>query len=226
MTNGPKNPPDYYRQLDIFSPNKFGKKEVHVIGVGATGSYVALLLAKMGVSNIHVWDDDKVVSHNIPNQVFGPEDEGRPKVEALADIIKKTAGVNITTHQEKVAGKTKLKGIVFLLVDKMGTRREIWEGAIKFNLKVDLMVETRMASDNSRVYAIRPNNPSDIRFWEQTLYDDEKVERSACTNHSIAPTVALTASLAAWKLIKHFNGEGYQRELIVSLRPTTIIAKE
>lgn len=215
--------PDYWRQLDLFSPEKFGDKEVHVVGVGATGSYVAYLLAKMGVRNIHVWDFDDVETHNLPNQVYRLKDVGRPKVDALKEIINDATGIEISAHNEAVTGGMSLRGIVFLLVDSMNVRKDIWSGSLKFKLLVELMVETRMAIDNGRVYAIRPSRPADIKLWEGTLYSDEEAEESPCTSRSIAPTVALIASLAVWKLIKFFNGEEFEPELIVSARPSTII---
>ena len=217
---------DYWRQLDLFSPEKFGDREVHVVGVGATGSYVAYLLAKMGVKNLHVWDFDHVEPHNLPNQVFRLKDDGRLKVDALQEIIAESTGINIVTHNEMVTGVTRLKGIVFLLVDSMDGRREIWNGALKFKLPVDLMIETRMAIDNGRVYAIRPSRPADITMWEGTLYSDAEAEESACTNRSVAPTVSLIASFAVWKLVKFFNGEDYERELILSARPSTVLGSQ
>ena len=214
---------DYWRQLDLFSPEKFGNKEVHVVGVGATGSYTAYLLAKMGVQNIHIWDFDEVEPHNLPNQLFRLKDVGCPKVDALAEIIEEATGTQITVHNAAVTGETKLKGVVFLLVDSMDIRKDIWEGALKFKLPVELMVETRMAIDNGRIYAIRPSNPGDIKLWEGTLYSDDEAEESACTNRSVGPTVSILSSLATWKLIKWFNGEDFERELIFSARPAIII---
>jgi hypothetical protein len=214
---------DYWRQLDLFSPEKFGDKEVHVVGVGATGSYVAYQLAKMGVKNLHVWDFDDVESHNLPNQIFRLKDMGRAKVDALKEIIAEATGIEIAVHNEAVTGGTKLQGIVFLLVDSMNVRKDIWLGSLKFKLSVELMIETRMAIDNGRVYAIKPSRPADIKLWEGTLYSDEEAEESPCTNRSIAPTVSFIASLAVWKLIKFFNGEDYERELILCARPSTII---
>lgn len=213
---------DYWRQLDLFAPDKF-KDEVHIIGVGATGSYVAYLLAKMGVKNIHAYDFDEVEEHNLPNQIYRLKDVGRPKVEALRDIILEATGTEIIIHNEAVTSTSKLKGVVFLMVDSMDVRKDIWDGAIKYKLAVRFMIETRMAIDNGRIYAIVSSNPADIRLWESTIYSDEEAEESPCTNRSIAPTVSYIASIAVWKLIKWFNSEEYQKELIVSARPMVII---
>ncbi len=215
--------PDYWRQLDLFSPDAFGEKEVHIVGVGATGSWVALTLAKMGIQNLHLWDFDEVESHNLPNQCFRLKDVGRPKVDALAEIIRESTGIEATAHNAAVTGETSLKGIVFLLVDSMDVRQDIWQGAIKFKLPVELMVETRMAIDNGRVYTIRPSNPGDIKAWEATLYSDDEAEESPCSSRAISPTVTFIASIAAWKVIKWQNGEDIQRELILCCRPAAII---
>ena len=53
-----------------FSMWKKFNTPIHIIGCGATGSWVALMLAKMGISNITCWDFDKVEEHNLPNQFF------------------------------------------------------------------------------------------------------------------------------------------------------------
>jgi molybdopterin/thiamine biosynthesis adenylyltransferase len=213
---------DFWRQLDLFSPEKFGNKEVNIVGCGATGSYTAFLLAKIGVQNLHLWDFDIVEPHNLPNQIFRTKDVGKSKVEALAEIIEEI-GVKPTAHYAMVDSATELKGIVFLLIDDMDIRKNIWDGAIKFKLAVDLMIETRMAIDNGRVYAIQPCIPSDINLWENSLYSSEEAEESVCTNRVISPTVTFISSLAVWKLIKWFNKEDMEKELIFSCRPTLIL---
>ncbi|MCX6666291.1 MAG: hypothetical protein NT038_09620 [Euryarchaeota archaeon] len=39
---------DYTRQIGLLDPKQIKNKSITLIGVGATGSYVALLLAQMG----------------------------------------------------------------------------------------------------------------------------------------------------------------------------------
>ena len=58
------------RQLEVFDPEKYQSKRIDVIGAGATGSYVTWLLGKIGLTNIHIWDDDRVAMVNLANQCF------------------------------------------------------------------------------------------------------------------------------------------------------------
>jgi hypothetical protein len=216
--------PDYWRQLDLFSPEKFGDTPVHFIGVGATGSYIALLAAKQGITNIHLWDFDSVEAHNLPCQIFRRKDVGRLKVEALAEIIEEATGIQAVTHAERVTGKTRLNGYVFLLVDSMDVRKEIWAGAIKMKISIKLMIETRMAIDNARISAIIPTSLEDCKLWEQGWYPDDEAEPSACSNRAIGPTVAVIAGYALWKLVKHFKGEQYEKGLVLCCRPSVVAA--
>ena len=201
--------PDYLRQLSIFDPADFENRSVSVVGAGATGSYVALLLAQIGITNMTVWDFDKIEDHNLPNQMFFLEHVGLQKVDALKDIIIKKCGFEIKTRNEKVVDQKDVRAkYVFLLTDTMSSRKEIFENILKGSMNTDLVIETRMDSDNGRVYAFNPNSPAQVKDWESTLYTDEEASESLCgASVSIAPTVSLIASYAVWKLIQHFDVE-------------------
>lgn len=74
-------------KMDGFFHPSQAKGAVHIIGCGAVGSSIAFILAHCGVTNFVLYDDDTVESHNIANQMFREKDIGRPKVEALRDIL-------------------------------------------------------------------------------------------------------------------------------------------
>ena len=74
----------YHRQLDILDPKSMDVP-VTIIGAGATGSFTALSLAKMGIRNITIYDFDTVEEHNLPNQFYRQCDLGKRKVEALRE---------------------------------------------------------------------------------------------------------------------------------------------
>lgn len=197
--------PDYWRQLDVFDPQKF-KKPVHIIGVGATGSWIALILAKMGVRTMTIWDYDTVDIHNPPNQTYGLGEVGLLKVEAMKKTLQRDCGISVITKAEKVDGTQPMAGIVFVCVDEMKARREIWEKALKLNLDVDLVVETRLAAEIGMVYSVRPIRAEDIEGYENTLYSDEEAEESACSYRAISTMVAVLAGFAAHKLVKLVSG--------------------
>ena len=222
---------DPLRHLSVFPPHAFGQKRVDVIGAGATGSRVVLSLAKLGVENIHVWDFDTVEEHNVANQVFGLDDIGSLKVEALAEIVKSQTGLTITTHAERVDGSQTLGDIVFVLTDTMSSRKEIWDGALKLKIQTKLMVETRMGADSGRIYAVNPSRPKEIKGWEGTWYPDDEAETSACgASVSVGPTAEIISGLAVWQMIRWFSIEQggddeLEHEILISLRSMMTIAR-
>lgn len=231
---------DYLRQLSILDPYDFNHK-VTVIGAGATGSFVTLLLAQMGIEDITVWDFDKVEDHNLPNQMFFLEHIGMSKVEALKDVICKKTGININIKNEKVVDQKEVNAkYVFLLTDTMESRKEIFNNILKGSMITDLVIETRMDADNGRIYAFNPNSPSQCKEWENTLYSDDEASESLCgASVSIAPTVSLLSSLAVWKLIHHFDvvygenktkekgkDESFENETIFQVGPENMINRK
>lgn len=207
---------DFSRQGDWFKGYEFNKP-VHIIGVGATGSFVAYQLAKMGVKNIHVWDYDHVEEHNVANQIYGLGNIGDKKVLALQDIIARDTEIVITAHEEKVTAATKdrLQGIVYVLVDSMAARKDIFS-ALKYNPRIELVVETRMSIDCGRIYTVNPMDRAMVQKYEKTFYGDDVAEVSFCgSSLSIIPTAMNIASLACWSMIKDYKNMLQTYELVL-----------
>lgn len=209
---------DFSRQLEVFDPASL-RDRVNVIGCGASGSWVVLLLAKMGVNDIHIYDFDIVEEHNLPNQCFGLTDVGISKVCGLAARVLADTGSTVTVHDEEVTGETKLTGVVFILTDTMSSRADIYNKAIKHNMGVKLLIETRMGAESGRVYTLDPKNPLFAHKYKETLYSDEEATRSVCKiAQTLAPTAMMIASHAVWQLIKATSGSPYENEIIFDLK--------
>jgi molybdopterin-synthase adenylyltransferase len=215
---------DYWRQLDIVSPEDLAVP-ISVVGAGGIGSPTALALAKMGCSNLTVYDPDTIEPHNLPNQLYRLEDVGRPKVEALQALIRSFTGQTIGAVQETVAQK-RLDGIVVSGVDSMASRQQLWRGAIRYRAGVPLYVDARMGGEVCRVYSIRPTDPDDVRAYEATLYDDNQADDVACTAQAIIYNVLVIAGLVANQVKKHVKGEPLAREVILDLKTLLLLTSE
>jgi hypothetical protein len=223
---------DITRHVEVFSRDAFGNRRIDVIGAGASGSRIVLSLAKLGLENIHVWDFDKVEAHNIANQAFSQADIGRPKVDALKDLVEKATGLVINTHNERVDGSQELGDIVFVLTDTMASRQEIWKKGIRYKMRTKLMIETRMGTDEGRVYAVNPTKPAQVKGWEGTLYGDDVAVASACgASISVGPTAEFLSGLAVWQLIRWQSIESgkedkLDHEIIFGLRPLYFMTRQ
>ena len=121
---------DYSRQINILNPEEF-KTRINIVGVGATGSWMSLALAKMGLNKLHLYDFDTVGVYNLPNQMFGLRDVEHNKAHSMRNIIKMLTGFVVKSKDEKLEGDTPLQGIVFMLTDTMKSRKDIYYKAIK-----------------------------------------------------------------------------------------------
>lgn len=205
---------DYWRQLDILSPDEIAKFKPILIGVGGLGSPVVMALAKMGVKQFTIYDDDVVDDHNIPNQMYGINDIGEPKVEAIASVAENFGAESIEKLQERYTDQL-LTGPVICSVDTMAARYEIWEG-VKYNPSCTLYIDMRMSAESGHIFCIDPNRPEDIEMYESNLRSDEESEELPCTARSIIYNTFLMASLVG-RLVKGFVSDGgvFKRQIIV-----------
>lgn len=217
---------DFSRQANILNPEEFNRP-IHIIGAGATGSWVAFTLAKMGLNNITVYDFDEVGMHNLPNQMFGLNDIDKNKALSIRNIIRRFTGFNIKARTQKVEGGQPLQGIVFMLTDTMKSRKDIYNMSIKNNPNIDLLIETRMDLRGGRIYAIDPKNRYMCKQYEGTFYSDDEAEVSACgVSQTVLPTALAITSHAIWKLLNYINGEPFSNETIMDLSNEIIFSQD
>ena len=212
---------DSTRHRSVFDPVKWIGR-VDVIGVGATGSKIALSLAKLGVSNLHVWDGDTVEMQNLANQAYGIEDVGDPKVTAIAEAIMFATGQAISRHPhwEPELHARVLGDVVFCMVDSMKARRQVFE-SMRLNLRTGLVVDSRMGADHAQLLTYHPRSSDSLKDYEATLFSDEDghVEVSACgTAITVGPTADIISGYAVWQFIKHAAGQPVEREIVFGAR--------
>lgn len=213
---------DLRRQMELFDVEKFNTP-VTIIGAGATGSWLALCLAKLGISDITVYDYDIVEEHNVPNQAFGLHDIGKLKTESIKDAIRRNTGASIKTQSEKFVGQ-RISGIVFLMVDSMAGRKEIWENSLRLKPSVQLVIEPRMGLDMGRIYNVIPTSLAQIKAYEDTYYSDDEAEVSACgTSMTVVTTAMSIAAYCARQLINFHNGEELDNEILIDLKYNNLI---
>ena len=210
----------YHRQLDLLDP-KLMDVPVTVIGAGATGSFTALSLAKMGVRNLTVYDFDTVEEHNLPNQFYRQCDLGKPKALALQEIIGEFEGIQIKARNEKYRGQ-RMEGVVITCVDSMDTRLQIWK-FVKGNPNVPLYIDSRMGAEVMRIYSVRPMDFYQCREYEKSLYPSSEALQERCTAKTIMYTVLSIASLLANQVKKFLVGDMLHQELLFDLKTITLL---
>jgi len=214
MTDNQNLPNRFLRQLEIVPPEKLSFP-ITVIGAGAIGSATVVTLAKMGCSDITAWDADILEDVNIPNQLCKPSMLGRPKVQALAELIDELSEIQIKQINRRYMGQ-RLKGVVIVTVDNMTTRKKVWKRT-KLNRKIPLLIDARMGAEFARIYAIYPTNDRDVDLYDQNLYSNEDAEHLPCSARSIIYCPTVIAGYITLLVKQHAVGQPIPREVLIDL---------
>ena len=205
---------NHLRQLDIIDPSRLDIP-IHIIGCGSVGSWTALTLAKIGATQITVWDFDEVDEHNVPNQVYRPFDVGRPKVEALAEIVKVMTGNTLSIRNRRFDGFLD-QGMVIAAVDSMDARIDLWRALRDHPL--DWLIDSRMGAEVARILTVRVSSLTAQRDYGRTLYRSTEALQEPCTARSTAYCATGLASFIVAKVVKLVTGRPFSADITIDFR--------
>jgi sulfur carrier protein ThiS adenylyltransferase len=187
----------YSRQRDLVPMERLSACKATVVGVGAIGRQVALQLAAMGITCLHLVDFDIVEESNLASQGYLEEDLGRMKVEATADLCRKiNCNLEVQAVVDRFKRSMEVGNVVFVCVDRIDTRRLIWE-AVKN--KADFFADGRMSAEVLRVLVAC--DPSSRKHYPTTLFAAEEAYQGSCT----AKTTIYCANVAAGLMLAQFT---------------------
>lgn len=210
---------DLSKSYDFFQPDD---TKIHIIGCGSVGSTIAENLARCGVTKMVLWDFDLVEEHNIVNQMFRLKDVGKPKVEALKDILVEINPECMESVDLKPKGWTgqNISGYIFLAVDNIELRKQIIE-KIMDNGFVKAVFDVRTALTGAQTYAadwsdaaMKENLLNSMQFTQEEA--DEETPVSACgVTLGVATTVRLISALCVNNYINFVKGNGLKKFVMI-----------
>lgn len=187
----------YSRQKDIVPAERLAACRATVIGVGAIGRQVALQLAAIGIPELQLIDFDVVEESNLASQGYFEEDLNRFKVDVTANLCWQiNRKLQIDPHTERFRRSMKIGNVVFCCVDKIDTRRLIWE-AVKD--KASFYCDGRMAAGVLRI--LTACDASSRKYYPTTLFSSEQAYAGSCT----AKTTIYCANIAAGLMLAQFT---------------------
>ena len=130
---------------------KLNKAKVAVFGIGGVGSFVVEGLARAGIGNFILIDDDKVCLTNLNRQIIATKSTvGKPKVEvAKTRILDINPDANVETYQEFFMPNSKeiLDESVSYIVDAVDTVTAKIELVVRAN-KLNIPIISCMGTGN------------------------------------------------------------------------------
>ena len=194
------------------------------------GSSIAFILAHCGVTNFVLYDDDTVESHNIANQMFREKDIGRPKVEALRDILVEI-NPEIADEIRIVNGKyvdQPLSGYVFLCVDSVAVRKAVAKSQ-QYNPEILTLSDVRLGLTDSQHYLVNWRDPKEVRRFPEDHEFHRRGREGADAPHGLQRhalrvySVFAICSLAVSNWMRFIRTEGKDKKSTVLLDVDTMM---
>lgn len=157
---------------------RLAQKRVGIIGLGSGGGFVAQSLAMSGVGNFLLIDDDQLEAGNIVRHVADSRDIGKPKAQALAELIHYR---NPRAHVDARVGRVEqhldaLDGLDLLVVgvDGENVKYIINEACLARGL-VAIYAGVYERGEGGDVVVIRPFNGPCYACWSAELREGIRI---------------------------------------------------
>lgn len=138
----------------LLDPERIHKYPVAVIGVGAIGSHLAEILAKIGVMKITLLDCDEVHENYLATQELCEGEVGCPSIQAVAKrLLAISHGIEVDAHCWVSKGDLiPSRAVVFSCVESLQSRREIF----RYFQNEDWVVlfDGRLTEESFQVYCV------------------------------------------------------------------------
>ncbi len=166
------------------------KKTVILAGVGGIGSYVGFLLARMKPASMFIYDNDTVEAVNMSGQLYGQSDLGRPKVSALAEMIRNYANYgSVFAISERFTEESEASDIMICGFDNMAARKLFfnkWLSHVQSKPEEErkncLFIDGRLAAEEFQVLCIKGDDEYNInRYNNEFLFSDAEADETICS---------------------------------------------
>ena len=173
---------------------KMSEMKVILAGIGGIGSWAGLLLSRLGLGSLSIYDGDVVDSTNLAGQFYTKEDESKSKVTALTTALRRFSNFySVNTWASNFTEYCNPGKVMICGFDNMAARRvffESWHRNLlryqsrdsEFNPKEFLFIDGRLAAEELQVFCLRGDDEYSInKYRNEYLFLDEEAEPTLCS---------------------------------------------
>lgn len=179
-------------------------KKVLIAGLGGIGSWTSLLIGRMAIRGMLLYDPDVVGMENMSGQLYSRDDVGKTKVAALSNILYKyTSSESIFGIPDRFYPNTEPDDIMICGFDNMAARNTFfrkWKahvfGKNESERKKCLFIDGRMNIEMFQVFCITGTDTGSMRRYEQEfLFGDSEAEDAICSLKQTSYLAAMIGSV-------------------------------
>ena len=184
----------HLRNASLIDQQQINRHPVAIIGVGAIGSHLAEMLAKLGVLHFTLVDFDEVDTVNLGVQGFYEREVGMPKVEALSGRLMGICGeIDVRAFAEEYRPEqVPAKSVVFACVDSMKVRRRIFRHFCERDWAV--YFDGRMAAESLQVFCVE-RKPEQMSAYRASLFPSHEAYQESCTARATIYCASMAAAI-------------------------------
>ena len=202
------------RQSKLIPVDKINEYTLKVFGVGSVGSHFVKTAVKTGFRNIEVYDLDIVEEENIAAQAFDFKHIGMNKVEAMKEICKESAGVEIITHHGRVSEENSItpeaNTIYCCFFDSFEARQMLFDMLKDYPV---IFIDGRIGMYNMRHYLVELDDAEQVKEYLKTL-DTKVVSDLKCGEKACCPVNAQISSMIIINIINYLKNNDYIKVFI------------
>lgn len=170
--------------------NEIQRTSIILAGLGGIGSWTALQLARMVPSRMVLYDDDVVEAVNMAGQLYGYNDVGKNKVNAVSELITSyTSMQNVYAIPEKFTSECEAGDIMICGFDNMDARKTFfnsWEAHVLCTPEEErrkcLFIDGRLSMDELQVLCMSGEDSYNImRYRNEFLFSSREAEHTVCS---------------------------------------------
>jgi tRNA A37 threonylcarbamoyladenosine dehydratase len=176
------------------------KKDILVLGQGGIGSWVSLLLSRIGC-NLHIYDMDIYEEHNMTGQIVKKSGIGKKKTEAVKEIIIELSPDCVIDTYGQYEDTSETNDIVICGFDNMRARKLAFTKWVEYvntdgiDKSTCFFQDGRLNAEQLQIFNIPGNREDLIKEYEKEyLFADEEVEETDCTFKQTSHCAAMIAS--------------------------------
>lgn len=187
--------------------NKMSDLSIVLAGVGGIGSWTALMLSRLNIKELFLYDPDEVEAVNMSGQFFRESDIGRFKSTSLAVFIQEgyATNINLFSFNSRYDQYSCLEPIMICGFDNMSSReiyfnrwREMVNRTDSEYRKEKLFIDGRLSIDTFQIFCIRGDDEYNIkRYKEEWLFSDEEADATVCSMKQTTFMAAMIGSYIA-----------------------------
>lgn len=170
--------------------SKIGEQTVTLAGLGGIGSYVALLLGRLKVDRLVIYDDDIVDATNLSGQLFAIQDVGNSKAISVCRVLREFSQYySVISKNERYDSNSNATDIMICGFDNMLARQTFYNkwvlhvrGLPEEDREKCLFIDGRLAAEEFQVFCIKGSDTYLMQKYEnEWLFNDNEAEATLCS---------------------------------------------